>query len=107
MTYDEAKQAARQAARELASAVADEIVIISELSQRAQRQHTAALWYAWGREDAGNRELRDHPEHRGRCLALTFAEYAALEAERFETGRTHSLSPVQDQYLHFLRSLSS
>jgi hypothetical protein len=59
-----------------------------------------ALYYAWGREDAGDRRLRDLSQNR--VLALDFAAFAADEAGAFAREKTSSLSAVQDQYARYI-----
>jgi hypothetical protein len=72
--------------------------------QAAHERHREALWYAWGREDAGDRRLRDAST--SRVLALTFADFAATEAQAYASERVSSLAPVHDQYERFVTALT-
>ena len=73
------------------------------LSARARERYDQALWYCWGRQDAGDDRTRgqrysDH--HLGDDFG--FAEYAALEAERFERQQTCMLDNIGSQYGRFV-----
>lgn len=76
-----------------------DLLLTVRLSQRAHDRYQQALWYCWGRQDAG-----DERTHGGEGLGgdFAFAAFAALEAERFERQHVCYLRPVLDQYERFL-----
>jgi len=70
------------------------------LDAAIRRAQAAA--YAWGREDAGDRRIRE-------CTFSTdwhFATYAGDEAESYYRGERGSLSSIQDQYARFVAWLT-
>jgi hypothetical protein len=72
--------------------------------QRVADRRTQALWYAWGREDCGDRRLRDASGER--VLAFDFADFAARECERYVREESCHLAPVQDQHERFVAALT-
>lgn len=74
------------------------------LSKRAHDRYDAALWYVWGRQDAGDSATQANT--RGHYLGddFGFAEFAALEAESYHREQACSLSNIADQYARFLAS---
>lgn len=76
-------------------------------SDRARRRYEQALWYAWGRQDAGDQALARHrsPHHIGDDFL--FAEYAAMEAEQYENQRRTMLDNIGAQYRRFVAELDS
>lgn len=71
--------------------------------QRVADRRTQALWYVWGREDAGDRRLRDASSDR--VLAFDFADFAARECERYVREDTCWLANIADQYRRFVATL--
>lgn len=49
-----------------------------------------ALWYAYGRKDAGQE-----------VDASAFADFARTEAEQYHSGTTHYLDGIMEQYRRF------
>lgn len=64
---------------------------------RGQERITQAMYYAWGREDQGDRRLRD-VRFVDSVLAMDFAYWAGAEALAYAEERSGSLNCVQDQY---------
>jgi hypothetical protein len=75
------------------------------LSARARQRYDQALWYCWGRQDAGDE--RTKANHSGHYLSddFAFAEFAALEAEAYDREQRCMLNNIGDQYGRFLSSL--
>jgi hypothetical protein len=71
-----------------------------EHTKRGEERYMQALWYAWGREDAGDRRLREASGER--VLAMDFAAFAADEADAYDREQRTMLGPIQDQYDRFL-----
>jgi hypothetical protein len=79
--------------------------------QRIHDRREGALWYAWGREDAGDRRLRDvenatttagpYP-----CLAIAFAQFAAAQCEDYVREQVSSLAPIQGQHDRYVAALT-
>lgn len=65
-----------------------------------ERRWDQALWYAWGREDAGDRRLRDSDHNQ--VMAFRFADYCKEQAQIFQSQRRTFLPSVQTQYQEFL-----
>lgn len=73
----------------------------SRLSKRATERYQYALWYAWGRDDAGDHRIRSMPTI-GMGTDFAFAQFCATEAEDYEQQRSCSLRPIHDQYKRFV-----
>lgn len=71
-------------------------------TDRGNRAYAQALWYVWGREDAGDRRLRDMLGGQ-RVAAFEFAEYAGQEADAFVREEKSFLPSIHDLYDAFLR----
>lgn len=82
-----------------------ELPLITRMSERAQERHTHALWYAWGRDDAGNSPLSGVDSFHPMGNAQAFAYSAALDAERYEREVICYLSSVQGQFDRFAQFL--
>lgn len=81
-------------------------VYIHLLSGRARDRYDQSLWYAWGRDDAGDKSLSDLPSVHYLGNDFAFAKYAALCAERFETQEAFMLHNIGDQYGEFVTFLA-
>jgi hypothetical protein len=71
---------------------------LAHRTQRGRERYSQALAYAWGRDDAGDRrlrELRDGSDH-------AFATYAANLADAYDRELTTSLANIADQYRAFV-----
>jgi hypothetical protein len=75
-----------------------------ERRQRIADRHTQALWYAWGREDAGDRRLRE--ANGNRVLAMDFARFASRECEKYVREETCHLACIGDQYDRFVGAIT-
>jgi hypothetical protein len=73
-------------------------------AQRVNDRRTAALYYAWGREDCGDRRLRAADSYR--VLALDFAAFAAEECRRYVDERSSWLANVADQHERFAAAIT-
>jgi hypothetical protein len=82
-------------------------LMTTRLSDRARTRYEQALWYAWGREDAG--DARTRGELAGHYLgdAFAFATFAALEAESFERGHRYMLHNIGDQFARFVDAIGA
>jgi len=79
-------------------------LVTAWLSPTAHARYEQALWYAWGRDDAGDHALRgDSRYYLGNDFA--FAQYAAIECESYVRQHRTSLSNIGDQYRAFVASL--
>lgn len=71
--------------------------IQSRAVTRAERAFGQALWYAFGRQDAGQ----------GKGInAFAFAESVKRKQYEFETEKTHSIKSIQDLWLDFVKENS-
>ena len=75
------------------------------LSARAHQRYQEALWYCWGRQDAGDERTRGQLSGHYLDDDFAFAEFAALEAEAYERQHRCMLSNTSDQYGRFVASL--
>lgn len=73
--------------------------------QRIADRRTQALWYAWGREDCGDRRLREATGER--VLAMDFADFAAHECELYVRERSCMLASIGDQYGRFVAAVTA
>lgn len=80
-------------------------VLTTRLSKRAKDRYDQSLWYAWGRQDAGDDRTRGKKSTHYLGDDFAFAEFAALEAERYERQHDCMLSNIGDQYERFVASL--
>ena len=82
-------------------------LLTTRLSARASQRYEQALWYCWGRQDAGDEATKAN--HSGHDLGddFGFAEFAALEAEAFERQQRFMLANVADQYGRFIASVGT
>jgi hypothetical protein len=82
-------------------------LITIRLSSRAHDRYEQALWYCWGRQDAGDEATKAN--HSGHYLSddFAFAEFAALEAEAYERQHRCMLNCIADQYGRFVASLET
>lgn len=71
--------------------------IQSRAVTKAEHAYGHALWYAWGRQDAGQAKGID---------AFKFAESVRAKTFEFETEKTYSLKSVQDLWLDFVKENS-
>jgi hypothetical protein len=92
--------------RRLADLFEHGMLMFTRLSARADARHSAALWYAWGRQDAGDRATRDRRAGWEIATDFAFAAFAACEAEAFERQYVCSLAPIHSQYARFVGALS-
>jgi len=76
----------------------------SERTSRGNERHAMALAYVWGREDAGDRRLRDTEQGSDRYNPsdFSFANFAANEADAYQREQRTSLENIRDQYERFL-----
>ena len=77
------------------------------LSPRAHQRYEQALWYVWGRQDAGDDRTRGSRSGHYLSDDFGFAEFAALEAERYDRQHECMLSCISDQYRRFLDGLGA
>lgn len=81
--------------------------LTTRLSTRAHKRYEQALWYCWGRQDAGDERTRGQLSGHYLDDAFAFAEFAALEAESYEREQRCMLNCIVDQYGRFVADLSS
>ena len=74
-------------------------------SERARRRYEQALWYAWGRDDAGDHALAHHRTAHAVGDDFAFAEFAAREAEQYERQEVTSLENIGAQWRRFVDAL--
>jgi len=84
---------------DLADLYEGSMLLTRRLSPRAHERYQQALWYCWGRQDAGDDRTRGRE---GMGDAFAFAAFAALEAERFERQHVCMLNNIGDQYARFV-----
>jgi len=80
-------------------------LITTRLSKRAHDRYEQALWYCWGRQDAGDERTKDKRSAHYLGDDFAFAEFAAFEAESFEREHRCSLNCIGDQYKRFMEGL--
>jgi hypothetical protein len=84
------------------------VLLTTRLSPRSKDRYDAALWYAWGRDDAGDHRLHELPQHGAEIgNDFAFAAFAALEAEAFDRQLTYWLRPVLDQFERYVAELEA
>jgi len=72
--------------------------------RRVEDRRTQALWYVWGREDAGDARLRDATS--ARILPWDFATFAAAECEAYVREDACWLGPIADQYNRYVAAVT-
>jgi len=72
--------------------------------RRIEDRKLQALWYAWGREDAGDRRLRDATS--ARVLPFDFAAFAAAECEAYVREDVCSLDNIGGQYGRYVAAIT-
>jgi len=77
----------------------------NERTTRGEERNQQALWYAWGREDAGDRRLRDASHYR--IVAIDFADFAADEADAYDRQQRTMLSCIVDQYDRYVNAVTA
>lgn len=82
-------------------------VYVTRLCEDAHQRHDHALWYAWGRDDAGDRTLRRLlPEMHYLGNDFAFAVFVGVRAEQFRRQHTYCLSSIGEQYREFVAFLT-
>jgi hypothetical protein len=71
---------------------------------RVDQRRCQALWWAWGREDAGDRRLRDASGER--VLAFDFADFAAAECLAYVREDVCSLDNIGGQYGRYVAAVT-
>jgi hypothetical protein len=84
----------------------DGTLAISQLSERAKLRHGQALWYVWGRQDAGDERTKGNVAGHYLGDDFAFADMAAREAEEYEQEKRVSLENIGDQFKRFVETLS-
>jgi len=72
--------------------------------RRIEDRKQQALWYVWGREDAGDTRLRDATS--ARILPWDFATFAAAECEAYVREDACWLGPISDQYDRYVAAVT-
>jgi hypothetical protein len=84
-----------------------ESLMTYRLSSSAHNRYQEALWYSWGRQDAGDNVTVAHVDGSAHLSAdWMFAEWAACEAEAFERQYCCWLGSIGSQYARFVAALS-
>jgi hypothetical protein len=73
--------------------------------ERARTRYHQALWYAWGRQDAGDAALAAHRTSHAVGDDFAFAEMAAREAQQYDEQQRTSLENIGAQYRRFVDAL--
>jgi hypothetical protein len=84
----------------------DSTLLTTRLSKRASQRYEQALWYCWGRQDAGDERTKGRLSGHYLGDDFAFAEHAALEAEAYERQQCCMLNNIGDQYSRFLDSIA-
>ena len=84
----------------------DGTLLTVRLSPYARTRYEQALWYAWGRQDAGDDRTRGTLAGHYLGDDFAFAEYAALEAESYQRQHRCMLANIGDQYARFTAMLA-
>jgi hypothetical protein len=92
---------------ELADLFEQGSLLTIRLSARAHQRYEQALWYVWGRQDAGDERTKGQLSGHYLSDDFAFAEMAALEAESFEREHRCMLNNIGDQYARFTAGLDS
>jgi hypothetical protein len=77
------------------------------LSPRAHQRYEQALWYTWGRQDAGDERTKDKRSEHYLGDDFAFAEFAALEAEAYDREQRCMLANIADQYKRYMEGLDN
>jgi hypothetical protein len=80
-------------------------LLTSKLSAYASRRYEQALWYVWGRQDAGDERTKGKLSGHYLSDDFAFAEFAALEAEAYDRQHRCMLNNIGDQYGRFVAKL--
>jgi hypothetical protein len=80
-------------------------LITVKLSAYAHLRYEQALWYVWGRQDAGDERTKGKLSGHYLGDDFAFAEFAALEAEAYNRQHRCMLSCISDQYGRFVAKL--
>jgi hypothetical protein len=89
----------------LADLYEGDTLLTTRLSRRARDRYSHALWYVWGRQDAGDERTKDKLSGHYLGDAIAFAEFAALEAEAYDREQRCMLANIRDQYDRFVADL--
>jgi hypothetical protein len=82
-------------------------LITVRLSDYARQRYDQALWYCWGRQDAGDERTKGQLSGHYLGDDFAFADFAALEAEAYHREHRCMLNNIGDQYGRFVTELGT